>query len=107
MLMTKWHHSVPARITPPGSAHYDIRAGDGTFIALVYSSLDGDMDTFQTACLIAEAPETAAERDRLKELNSCMLEALKNLENDNGTMMPASAWALVQNAIRKAEGEQL
>lgn len=41
------------------------------------------------ASLIAAAPD--------------MLEALKNLENDDGKTMPASAWALVQDAIRKAE----
>ena len=49
------------------------------------------------------ARETAAERDRLKVLNAEMLEALKNLENDNGKTMPKTAWALVQRAIAKAE----
>lgn len=34
-----------------------------------------------------------------------MLEALKNLENDDGNM-PPSAWALVQQAIAKAEGKE-
>ena len=34
-----------------------------------------------------------------------MLEALKNLENDAGTTMPASAWVLVQDSIRRAEGK--
>jgi hypothetical protein len=33
-----------------------------------------------------------------------MLEALKNLENDDGKAMPATAWKLVQDAIAKAEG---
>ena len=33
-----------------------------------------------------------------------MLEALENLENDNDHM-PATAWQLIQNAIRKAKGE--
>ena len=43
------------------------------------------------AHLIAAAPE--------------MLEALENLENDNGLAMPKSAWDMVQNAIKKAKGE--
>lgn len=41
------------------------------------------------AQLIASAPE--------------MLEALQNLENDNG-QIPAHAWKMVQNAIKKAIG---
>ena len=34
-----------------------------------------------------------------------LLEALKNLENDDGSI-PAHAWALVQSAIAKAEGRK-
>jgi len=41
------------------------------------------------AILMASAPE--------------MLEALRNLENDNGSI-PRHAWKLVQDAIAKAEG---
>ncbi|MCA1807841.1 MAG: hypothetical protein LC687_08360 [Actinobacteria bacterium] len=33
-----------------------------------------------------------------------MLEALENLENDNGSTMPASAWWLVMDAIEAATG---
>jgi hypothetical protein len=33
-----------------------------------------------------------------------MLEALQNLENDDGSSMPDSAWKLVQDAIAKATG---
>lgn len=44
------------------------------------------------ANLIAAAPE--------------LLEALENLENDDGKSMPESAWKLVQSAIAKAYGEQ-
>lgn len=36
-----------------------------------------------------------------------MLEALKNLENDDGKAMPATAWAMVQDAIREAEEGEL
>jgi hypothetical protein len=46
--------------------------------------------TIDDAMLIAAAPD--------------MLEALENLENDDGTMMPASAWKLVKDAIKKAKG---
>jgi len=35
-----------------------------------------------------------------------MLEALQNLENDDGTTMPASAWNLVLDAIEAATGER-
>lgn len=34
-----------------------------------------------------------------------MLEALENLENDDGKAMPPSAWKLVQDAIAKAHGD--
>lgn len=34
-----------------------------------------------------------------------MLEALQNLENDDGSTMPATAWELVQKAIAKATGK--
>lgn len=41
---------------------------------------DGSAATIEAnARLIAAAPETAAERDRLRELNSCLLAALKRL----------------------------
>jgi hypothetical protein len=43
----------------------------------------------KNAHLIAAAPD--------------MLEALRNLENDDGSV-PAHAWVMVQNAIAKAEG---
>lgn len=33
-----------------------------------------------------------------------MLEALQNLENDDGSSMPDSAWKLVKDAIAKATG---
>jgi hypothetical protein len=58
-------------------------------IPLVVDS--GDQDKQEAnALLIAAAPE--------------MLDALENLENDNGAMMPASAWKLVKAAIAKAKG---
>lgn len=50
---------------------------------------EGDEQCWADARLIAAAPD--------------LLEALKNLENDDGSI-PAHAWALVQSAIAKAEG---
>lgn len=47
-----------------------------------------------------------AERKRVDQINRCgveLLEALENLENDNG-QIPDHAWALVKSAIAKAKG---
>lgn len=46
--------------------------------------------TGHDAKLIAAAPD--------------MYEALKNLENEDGSTMPATAWDLVNKALDKAEG---
>ncbi len=59
--------------------------------------------------LIAAAPETLAERDRLKAINAELLEALKNLVNDFDksviTTYKNSYWVLeAQKAVAKAEG---
>lgn len=43
--------------------------------------------------------------DRLRSQNAAMLEALENLENDDGKM-PESAWNLILSAIAKAKGAQ-
>lgn len=55
---------------------------------------NADPETFRAASelsnLIATAPE--------------MLAALENLENDDSSTMPESAWLLVKNAIKKAKG---
>jgi hypothetical protein len=66
----------PSSIGPCGASH---------------SHWGGDLLTVEEADarLIAAAPD--------------MLEALQNLENDDGSM-PKSAWNLVQNAIAKATG---
>jgi hypothetical protein len=69
-------------------------AGNGVFYGGLIVGDDGETVVAQcvaahNARLIAAAPE--------------LLEALKNLENDDGSI-PAHAWALVQSAIAKAEG---
>lgn len=47
--------------------------------------------------------ELAAEV-RVRNAAPIMLEALENLENDDGSI-PEHAWVLVQAAIKKARGE--
>ena len=69
-------------------------AGNGVFYGGLIVGDDGETVVAQcvmahNARLIAAAPD--------------LLEALKNLENDDGSI-PAHAWALVQSAIAKAEG---
>lgn len=58
------------------------------------------------ANLIAAAPETAAERDKLKEVNSELLEALEILKRkySDNNMEGGEAWFVVTNAIAKARG---
>ena len=57
--------------------------------------------------LIASVPfRTKEERDAARKMAAApkMLEALENLENDNGKMMPAPIWKLVCEAIAQAKG---
>ncbi|WP_068318981.1 hypothetical protein [Polycladidibacter hongkongensis] len=41
---------------------------------------------------------------RLLAAAPAMLEALENLENDDGQSMPSEAWLLIQNAVEAAGG---
>ena len=104
-MKVKWHHSATLAGNPNGRTHYDIGADDCSNVAIVYPSEDGDADTLRKARLIALAPATAAERDRLRALNAELLVALKNIL---GVMM--GGWpervAVAQAVIRKAEGEE-
>lgn len=57
--------------------------------------------------LIASVPfKTKEERDAARKMAAApaMLEALENLENDNGKSMPETAWKLVCQAIAQAKG---
>jgi hypothetical protein len=56
-------------------------------------------------CESDEEDEAAMANAHLMAAAPDMLEALENLENDDGTTMPPSAWELVQTAIAKAKGE--
>ena len=68
-----------------------IQANDGTWIAETINHRPKWHSQKANARLIAAAPD--------------MLEALKNLENDDGSI-PQHAWKMVKAAIAKAEGNQ-
>lgn len=61
-------------------------------VAEVIEVLPEDEQAEANAFLIAAAPE--------------MLEALQNIENDDGSI-PEHAWQMIQNAIAKATGEEV
>jgi hypothetical protein len=72
--------------------HYTLMRSDGGWlISFLHNGEQWTLTQEANARLMAAAPE--------------MLEALKNLENDDGSTMPPSAWKLVQDAIAKAEGQ--
>ena len=106
--MTKWHHSPTLAGNPNGRTHYDIGGDDCSNVCLVYPSEDGDADTLRKASLIAAAPETAAERDRLKESNACLLEAAKIAEAYLKQIgyKPVEHLKIIIDAIRKAEAKE-
>ena len=53
----KWYYSGTQAGNPAGRRHYDISGGDGSNVALVYPSEDGDEPTLKKAGLIAASPE--------------------------------------------------
>jgi hypothetical protein len=80
-----------------------LKAGEERLVGLLAVVLSSEAD----ALLIAAAPETAAERDRLKEVNAELLEALKTFPGftDDATIGDdwlEKAWA----ATAKAEGRE-
>ena len=75
----------PLSSAPPASAIY----GNGELICSIEYPIQNERELANIR-LIESAPE--------------MLEALENLENDDGKVMPESAWNLVQSAIAKAKG---
>lgn len=80
---TKGEWKVSVYETEYGTKSIEIHYGnDGECVAEHVANM-------HDAQLIASAPE--------------MLEALQNLENDNG-QIPNHAWEMVQNAIKKAIG---
>ena len=80
-----------------------VRKKDGTVICQVWKPND-----LTHARLIAAAPETAAERDRLKAINAKLLAALKGVASVYVTTAPSDVpkWvAAVEDAIAKAQGD--
>lgn len=68
-------------------------------------------DFAQAICAIRwpdrHRPEAEAKANaRLIAAAPLMLEALENLENDDGLRMPDSAWELVQEAVEAATGRR-
>jgi len=80
------HSPAPWKIAELTEQHPSPRIFSGS--RLVAHVSNSDYPNEANANLIAAAPD--------------MLEALQNLENDDGKTMPPSAWKLVQNAITKA-----
>lgn len=84
---------------------YSPSCTDGIIATIPLHSEFTDLEAVANARLIAAAPETAAERDRLKEINKDLLAALKKLvhvtgpHDGNGEELE-NAYA----AIAKAEG---
>ena len=104
---SKWHHSATLAGNQNGRTHYDIGGDDNSNVALVFPSEYGDEDTLRNARQIAAAPETAAERDRLKELNGELLDALKGalsqIDYDEFNCDSAD-YRYAKEVIAKAEG---
>lgn len=84
-------------------------SGTNSFWAQVqYAGVDriSKEEAIANARLIAAAPETAAERDRLKEINAELLEALK-FAADSLDIRCAGSGAALRAAIDKATGQSL
>jgi hypothetical protein len=89
----------------------EIIAFDGSCVATFC-----DEPSAENSRLIAAAPETAAERDKLKAINSELLEALKEIDERltaclYGNIYTYEAYdsyyqSVVRDAIAKATGEQ-
>ena len=105
--MTK--HTLPPWRVNDTNVFQDNALGSVVMIA----SCGGSVLTYEerkaNARLIGVAPETAAERDRLRETNSNLLAALKNILRIIGGSRDPASWftyaevAEVFDAIRKAE----
>ena len=91
------------------------KQGMGPTVALVYGDEANAPDkpiTYEqaqaNAALIATAPETAAERDRLRQVNEVMLEALRYALSDGdpeAEPLAPSVEAKIRAALAAAEGK--
>ena len=95
-----------ANITPHGNDGI-IRNDEHDPVAIVNFAGYSKRTAFANAHLIAAAPETAAERDRLRELNSSLLAMLKEVRKHLlwAESTDAFLYAKVVRVIDKAEGE--
>lgn len=96
--------SGPWALVDPGHPASAIEKHDCWTIEAISTSnemIDVEVRRVANIGLEAEAKATA----NLIVAAPDMLEALKNIENDD-EHMPPSAWELIQNAIAKAEGKE-
>lgn len=93
----------PWRVGESGPKTTDIKSGHNCLIARVIQ--DGLPEA--NARLIAAAPETAAERDRLREINAVMLAALQEAQMAlfHGAPVTVGLENQINAAIAKAEGQ--
>ena len=94
--------------TPPPNGEMTVGTEQGLMVAVATTGLD--MPTGANARLIAAAPETAAERDRLKEINAELLEALTLiLDLNDHEVWTKESWRIAldkaHTAIVKATGD--
>ena len=78
-MTVKWHCAPTLAGNPNGRRHYDIGGDDGSNVALVYPSEDGDEDTLRKARLIADAPERPHIRKAWRNI-WCILRSLDRHE---------------------------
>ena len=103
----------PWRRQRPHGSDIPVWGADGKSrgcVALVNMSAERAAEAEANAVLIAAAPETAAERDRLREVNAVMLAALKLADQILTTLYPRGVaegdytCTTIRAAIAKAEG---
>jgi hypothetical protein len=100
-------------VCTPSSSFNDIRylsGPDCEKIATVHCKAGemGQKEALANAALIAAAPETAAERDHLKEVNAELLQALETIVKITDGSQPIDypgALMVARAAIAKAKGE--
>lgn len=91
------HGAIPINI-PRG-------LGLGACGMLVMPDIVGEDEAHANAVLIAAAPETAAERDRLREVNAELLSALEGLVAMTEGCGSIRCWDKARDAITTARGE--
>ena len=98
----EWHNCVYLDL-PTGQCSWHYPTRDELMFAHL-PPYDGVWDGHDTPSkyqrvLALTLPENM---ERIRGIYDAMLEALENLENDDGKAMPPSAWEMIQNALRRA-----